>query len=169
MAGLLLPSVDTWSDLTDDQHDEVLDILFQPCEQLRDLVKSSSINSRNFATYDALISEIGTELEHLILQPVNRLLLDAIIGSYPRIGTDNPERPQNQDKDDNAAVTEFRLLNDEYEKKFPGLRYVVSVKDRSKSAIINDIRRRIAVGDLDTETVSAIKVGQCQRNVNYIN
>ena len=50
------------------------------------------------------------------------------------------------------------MLNDEYEEKFPGLRYVVFVNGRSRSVIMDDMRQRIASSDIKTEQTAAIRV-----------
>ena len=51
----------------------------------------------------------------------------------------------------------LRHLNDEYEKTYPGLRYVVFVNGRSRPVIMEDMKRRIAAGDIAAERSAAIK------------
>jgi len=58
-------------------------------------------------------------------------------------------------KEDEAAT--LKALNEEYERTFPGLRYVVFVNGRSRSVIFEDMRRRIARGDIVEERVEGIK------------
>ena len=52
----------------------------------------------------------------------------------------------------------LKQLNEEYEEKFPGLRYVVFVNGRPRTEIMDDMRRRIARGDIREEEKEAIKV-----------
>ena len=45
----------------------------------------------------------------------------------------------------------MRRLNEEYEQRFPGLRYVVFVDGRSREEVMRDMRGRIERGDWDSE------------------
>jgi 2-oxo-4-hydroxy-4-carboxy--5-ureidoimidazoline (OHCU) decarboxylase len=49
-------------------------------------------------------------------------------------------------------------LNGEYEDKFPGLRYVVFVNGRPRPVIMENMRARIARGDIKAERAEAIQV-----------
>lgn len=51
----------------------------------------------------------------------------------------------------------LNLLNDEYEARFPGLRYVVFVNGRSRATIMHDMESRIARGDIEKEREEAIQ------------
>jgi len=55
-------------------------------------------------------------------------------------------------------VEELRALNGEYEKKFPGLRFVVFVNGRGRGEIVEVMRERIARGDWERERDGAVKV-----------
>jgi 2-oxo-4-hydroxy-4-carboxy--5-ureidoimidazoline (OHCU) decarboxylase len=46
-------------------------------------------------------------------------------------------------------------LNEEYEARFPGLRYVVFVNGRSREVIMEDMRRRIERGTQEDEVWAA--------------
>jgi len=48
-------------------------------------------------------------------------------------------------------------LNEEYEGKFPGLRYVVFVNGRPRSEIMENMRSRIDRGDIKAERQEAIQ------------
>ena len=43
------------------------------------------------------------------------------------------------------------MLNEEYEKHFPGLRYVVFVNGRSRDVVMRDMRERIDGGTMESE------------------
>jgi len=51
----------------------------------------------------------------------------------------------------------LRRLNEEYELRFPGLRYVVFVDGRSREEVMGDMRGRIERGDWDSEVALAGK------------
>jgi len=54
----------------------------------------------------------------------------------------------------------LQRLNEEYEQKFPGLRYVVFVNGRDRDVIMNDMRTRIESGEQKSETAAAIRVSR---------
>jgi 2-oxo-4-hydroxy-4-carboxy--5-ureidoimidazoline (OHCU) decarboxylase len=55
-----------------------------------------------------------------------------------------------------AEAQMLRALNREYEERFPGLRYVVFVNGRPRSVIMDDMRARIARGDVMAERREAV-------------
>lgn len=50
------------------------------------------------------------------------------------------------------------MLNEEYEKKFPGLRFVVFVNGRGRGEIMEIMRERIARGSWEGERDGAVEV-----------
>lgn len=88
--------------------------------------------------------------------------LHGVLGSHPRLGSKKVDSVQsaaeqaqlNVGAEEEAA--KLKALNDEYEAKFPGLRYVVFVNGRSRPVIMEDMRRRIDRGDIKLEEQEAI-------------
>lgn len=56
---------------------------------------------------------------------------------------------------------QLAALNEEYEAKFPGLRYVVFVNGRGRGEIMKNMRERIDRGDGGLEKKEGIKVCSC--------
>ena len=108
--------------------------------------------------------------------------LDKILGAHPRLGEKKVESAQskaeqaqlNTGSEEEAA--KLRDLNAEYEKTFPGLKYVYGDQDfgpsrlganaissvfvdrRSRPVIMENMLERIARGDIKLERTEAIKV-----------
>jgi 2-oxo-4-hydroxy-4-carboxy--5-ureidoimidazoline (OHCU) decarboxylase len=106
-----------------------------------------------------------------------RIPLHKILGAHPRLGEKKVESAlsrleqaqlQSADATKPAAsaaseegmseADQLAKLNQEYEEKFPGLRYVVFVNGRGRQVIMEDMRERIARGDLAEEEKEAINV-----------
>lgn len=49
------------------------------------------------------------------------------------------------------------MLNEAYEARFPGLRYVVFVNGRSREEVMGDMRRRIEGGTVEGECEAAVQ------------
>jgi len=49
----------------------------------------------------------------------------------------------------------LQALNEEYEARFPGLRYVVFVNGRSREVVMGDMRERIETGTMEGEVRKA--------------
>ncbi|KAI7040283.1 hypothetical protein KC352_g46652, partial [Hortaea werneckii] len=65
------------------------------------------------------------------------------------------EQAQLQGGGDEAE--KLRQLNEEYEAKYPGLRYVVFVAGRSRPVIMQDMRARIDGSTFETERATNIR------------
>ncbi|KAK4463878.1 Oxo-4-hydroxy-4-carboxy-5-ureidoimidazoline decarboxylase [Cladorrhinum samala] len=114
--------------------------------------------------------------------PEERQKLHGILGAHPRLGAAKPatvatarqgkgegeeeeeelsEQSKAEQKQlrggDPGEAEKLRKLNDEYEAKFPGLRYVVWVNGRGRPEIMADMRRRIDSGDIRGEERAAIQ------------
>ena len=50
---------------------------------------------------------------------------------------------------------QLKELNEEYERRFPGLRYVVFVNGRSREVVMGDMRERIEGGTMESEVRKA--------------
>lgn len=55
-------------------------------------------------------------------------------------------------------MEELRALNEAYEVKFPGLRFVVFVNGRGRGEIVEIMKERIERGDWEAERDGAVKV-----------
>ncbi|KAK5199883.1 hypothetical protein LTR99_004679 [Exophiala xenobiotica] len=152
-----LPTLDT------EERAQVLDLLFEPCQQLHTL-SVSSLRENTFSSYDELIEAVGkqlTELSESNLESDNKWL-EAILSAHPRLGEKKVESEQsrkeqaqlNQGGEGEAAT--LAEMNRKYEETFPGLRYVVFVNGRSRPVIMADMRKRIERGDLKQEKQDAI-------------
>lgn len=158
-----LPPIDQVPSLTTEDKAAVLDLLFEPSTQLHTL--SVPTLHENFTSYDELIHTIDkqlTELADSASTSDTQWLLD-ILGSHPRLGAKKVDSAQSaseqaQLQGSGEEAEQLRLLNEEYEKTFPGLRYVVFVAGRSRPVIMEDMKRRIEKSDPENEKRAAIWV-----------
>ncbi|KAK8032352.1 hypothetical protein PG990_002086 [Apiospora arundinis] len=129
-----------------------------------------------FASYAALIQHVGSLMASLSSQSSSsspssvpgsqqqkKKKLHGILGSHPRLGAKKVESAQSQaeqaqlNQGGAEEAEKLKALNDEYEQRFSGLRYVVFVNGRSRPVIMEDMRRRIDRGDPEEEEQEAIR------------
>ncbi|KAK0105542.1 hypothetical protein ONS95_004099 [Cadophora gregata] len=154
----LLPSLPTLERI------KVLDTLFEPCDALHTL-SLSLLQTQKFESYDDLIASVGVQLTDLAESPSTSDTdwLDKILGSHPRLGAKKVDSAQSQAEQAQLNTggedegRKLKDLNEEYEKAFPGLIYVVFVNGRSRGEIMEDMRSRIDRGDIKLERKEAIK------------
>lgn len=189
-----LPPIATLPSLSTSSRAQILDSLFEPCPQLHTL-SVSLLQETNFASYPALISGVGSQLTALFESPStsDTAWLDAILSAHPRLGEKRVENLSEASRAEQAklqggAVEEgekLKALNEEYERTFPGLRYVyaphlhsvpyfppshppplqllmpithsVFVNGRSRPVIMEDMQRRITTSHLQQEKLDAIR------------
>ncbi|KEF53114.1 uncharacterized protein A1O9_11022 [Exophiala aquamarina CBS 119918] len=162
-----LPAISTVPSLDAERRAQILDTLFERCAQLHTL-SVSLLREREFASYDQLIAGVGAQLTELYNSPLesDTKWLEAILVAHPRLGENKVEseqsrREQAQLNQGGAGGTEeadrLAELNRAYERKFPGLRYLVFVNGRSRPTIMEDMQRRIDRNDLAQEKVDGIK------------
>jgi 2-oxo-4-hydroxy-4-carboxy--5-ureidoimidazoline (OHCU) decarboxylase len=88
------------------------------------------------------------------------VLLD-ILSAHPRLGAKKVDSEQSQAEQkslgNESERAELQRLNEEYEKKFPGLRYVVFVNGRSREEVMKDMKKRTETGNREDEVVKAIE------------
>ncbi|EME85660.1 uncharacterized protein MYCFIDRAFT_41093 [Pseudocercospora fijiensis CIRAD86] len=163
MAVQKLPPVESVPNLATEERANILDLLFEPSAQLHTL-SVPLLHEKHFHSYADLISAVGVQLTELSESPSSSdtTWLESILGSHPRLGAKKVESAQSQAEQaqlqGNAEEAEqLRALNEQYEKTFPGLRYVVFVNARSRPVIMDDMRARIAVGDMKSERLAAIR------------
>lgn len=89
--------------------------------------------------------------------------IPAIIAAHPRLGAKKVDSKLSQAEQaslqsDPAEAAILTDLNAQYEKTFPGLRYVVFVNGRSRPVIFEDMKRRIARNKFEVECEEAFNV-----------
>lgn len=125
-----LPPISTLSTLPTTERAAILDTLFEPCVQLHTL-SVELLRTRAFTSYDDLVANIGVQLTELLETPSNtdKQWLDEILCAHPRLGAQKVESAQSQSEQaqlqgQGSEAVQLNALNEEYEAKFPGLRYV---------------------------------------------
>lgn len=159
-----LPNITSIQGLPAEERAAILDLLFEPSRQLHTL-SVPLLHEQNFPSYADLISAVGVQLMDLSesASSSDTTWLESILGSHPRLGAKKVESAQSQAEQAQLQGTseeseQLRSLNEEYERKYPGLRYVVFVNGRSRPVIMEDMRSRIAVGDMASERAKAVRV-----------
>ncbi|KAM5448396.1 hypothetical protein MaudCBS49596_005486 [Microsporum audouinii] len=146
----------------------VLDILFEPSEALHDL--AVPLLQTPFNSYSELIDCVGAKLHQLAERAASddsdKQVLYDILGSHPRLGASKATHLSDFSKLEQANLStpgeggeeaqQLKKLNEEYEKTFPGLRYVVFVCGRGRDVIMEDMRHRIDAGDISREINTTI-------------
>lgn len=167
-----LPQVDQIPALSTEDRAAILDLLFEPSTQLHTL-SVPLLHDQKFSSYAELIAAIGVQLTDLSesASTSDTAWLQSILGSHPRLGAKKVESAQSQAEQaqlqgSGEEAEQLRVLNEEYEKTFPGLRYVVFVNGRPRPVIMEDMKKRIASSDLKTEQAAAIRVGITQLILN---
>jgi hypothetical protein len=109
----------------------VLDALFEPCQALHTL-SLDLLHTEKFESYNDLIISVRAQLTDLSESPStsDTEWLDKILGAHPRLGEKKVESAQSQAEQaqlntgGEEEAAKLRSLNVEYEKTFPGLKYV---------------------------------------------
>ncbi|KAH6876021.1 hypothetical protein J4E91_001888 [Alternaria rosae] len=142
----------------------VLDLLFEPSPPLR-TITFPVLRSATFPSYDILITAVNAQLAALAASDdeADVKKLSEILCSHPRLGekkVDSEQSRKEQAQLQQGGEEEKEMLgrlNEEYEGKFPGLRYVVFVNGRPRSEIMENMRSRIDRGDIKAERQEAIQ------------
>lgn len=150
-----LPDPQIFYTLSKNELEFVLDNLFEPCRTLTDIL-ISHIKKHKFNSYTQLIEYCKSILTELIEDyrehpsQSSRETICKIVSAHPRLGAPKTivlsEHSQNEQKSLSGSeelTTKLKQLNEEYEKKFPGLIFVVFVNGRSREAIMKIMRDRI--------------------------
>ncbi|TVY43104.1 putative allantoinase [Lachnellula occidentalis] len=164
MSGFHVPPIAGVPSLSTIERAAVLDALFEPCTALHTL-SLDLLHTEKFESYNDLIASVGVQLTDLSesSSTSDTEWLDKILGAHPRLGEKKVDSAQSQAEQAQLntggaeEATALRNLNEEYERKFPGLRYVVFVNGRSRPVIMENMRERIARGDVRLERAEAIK------------
>ena len=131
MATQRLPPTKAVPSLTASDRAGILDLLFEPCTQLHTL-SLELLRNDTFLDYDHMIASIGVQLTHLAesASTSDKQWLDNILGAHPRLGAGKVDSEQSRAEQAqlNTGHAEdlqrLARLNEEYERTFPGLRYV---------------------------------------------
>jgi hypothetical protein len=131
MSGFQLPPIFDVPSLSTIERATVLDALFEPCTALHTL-SLDLLHTEKFESYYDLIASVGVQLIDLSesLSTSDTEWLDNILGAHPRLGEKKVESAQSQAEQaqlntgGEEEATKLRNLNAEYEKTFPGLKYV---------------------------------------------
>ncbi|TAQ84260.1 hypothetical protein B7494_g7417 [Chlorociboria aeruginascens] len=131
MSDFELPPIESVPTLSTTERAAILDSLFEPCTSLHTL-SVELLHTETFESYDDMIASIGVQLQYLAESPStsDTEWLDTILAVHPRLGEKKVESVQSQAEQaqlntgGEAAAILLQRLNEEYEKTFPGLRYV---------------------------------------------
>jgi hypothetical protein len=140
-----LPDVSTVPSLPTPSQAEVLSLLFEPSPTLISRF-TPLLSKQEFESYDSLISAVGYQLRELAESEdgQDRTALQDILSSHPRLGEKKVHSALSRmeqrameaashtgpEPDEAKKLEEqetLRGLNEEYERTFPGLRYVYGV------------------------------------------
>ncbi|KAL7665925.1 Oxo-4-hydroxy-4-carboxy-5-ureidoimidazoline decarboxylase domain-containing protein [[Candida] zeylanoides] len=168
-----LPSIESLPDLSQQAQIEVLDNLFEPCHTLQAFLLSGDIFRRSFSSYNEFIEQARSELLGLLARAKSSKYgqeydprVSEIIAAHPRLGAPKADQSQVQLSDHSSAeqksmqgseeeAAKLTELNELYEEKFPGLRYVVFVNGRSRASVMQNMMERIKRGDIGQERKDA--------------
>lgn len=157
-----LPPASTLPTLPPQTQSHILSLLFEPSPSLHTTL--SPLLATPHQTYPSLIASIKAHL--LSLRATDPSLLLSILASHPRLGAAKVESAQSaaeQAKLQEGAAeegAELARLNAEYERVFPGLRFVVWVNGRGRREIMGIMRERIERGDWEAERDGGIEVSR---------
>ena len=165
MSSPQLPPVENFQGLALAEKLQTLDLLFEPSLALHSLV-ANSLAAASISSYLDLVSLVRDATSALLDDPApqSQATLCAILGSHPRLGARNIESAQSAaeqarlQQGHEAERAQLASLNDEYEDRFRGLRYVVFVNGRGRDEIMDDMRARIERGDIEVEKRTALQV-----------
>lgn len=155
----MLPSIGSLPKLDSQQQAEALGLLFEPCPTLIEYIQP--VVAKPHDSWRQLIEEVRTSLEQLLRDPKDERI-PKIIAAHPRLGAKKVDSALSQAEQaslqaaSEVEAAQLAELNAEYEKTFPGLRYVVFVAGRPRSVIMEDMRARIGRGDYEAETRTAV-------------
>lgn len=140
---------------------EIMDELFEPCEGLQTLTirngtfKAEASPLKNYSEFIELVRstllQASVQAEQEGGQMVN-LLVD-VVGAHPRLGepklklskhSQAEQRNLQRSQDPPHILKRLAHLNAEYEKQYPGLKFVVFVNGRTRPEIIEVMQSRIS-------------------------
>ncbi|KAL8712092.1 MAG: hypothetical protein Q9220_003526 [cf. Caloplaca sp. 1 TL-2023] len=131
MASTTLPTIESIPHLSTEERAAILDKLFEPSVPLHTL-SVSLLREKTFDSYHDLINSVGLQLSELAksTSTSDSEWLQTILAAHPRLGQGKVESAQSRAEQaqlntEAEGVNEsLSQLNDDYERTFPGLRYV---------------------------------------------
>ncbi|KAK2068090.1 hypothetical protein P8C59_002755 [Phyllachora maydis] len=145
-----------------------LDLLFEPSTALHALAVPT-LRTTSFASWADVVDGLRAQLLALAAAVPDddeaRAPLYAILGAHPRLGEPRTGPSTAEQAGLRGGAVEeveeegrrLAALNQEYEARFPGLRFVVFVNGRGRREVMADMRRRIDRGDRREEVREAIR------------
>lgn len=171
MAAFKLPHISEVRNISDEEFLRIIDSLFEPNDTLHAIIQGAEdldvlLKSTEYKSYDELIDAVKTHIEDVTYGRPGEgdECLDEILQAHPRLGAKKVESAQSQaeqaqlNKGGEAEAAKLAALNYEYERVFPGLRYVVFVNGRSREEIMKNMRARIDRNDIELEREEALQV-----------
>lgn len=167
-----LPEPNQLTQIPDHKKSQVLDNLFEPCPTLTNLLITNVFNPKHpYTSYRQLIEscreflltylkqeETKTKETKQIINPD----ISKIIAAHPRLGgakpqtlSDHSSAEQKSLQGSEEEAQKLLSLNQAYEAKFPGLRYIVFVNGRPRTVIMDNMVERINRGDIELERKEA--------------
>ncbi|KAI5460890.1 Oxo-4-hydroxy-4-carboxy-5-ureidoimidazoline decarboxylase [Mariannaea sp. PMI_226] len=177
---MYLPKAASLHSLTEPEQTQALDLLFEPSPAIHDTLLPI-VRDAEYKSYSELIDACHNRFLSLAATsatsasttanltdgsstqlkstPKPDPTLLSILGSHPRLGAKKVESVQSAAEQANLQGEGEVLarLNEEYEAKFPGLRYVVFVNGRGRPEIMENMRMRMTRGDYAQEVNAAIE------------
>ncbi|ODQ78525.1 hypothetical protein BABINDRAFT_162730 [Babjeviella inositovora NRRL Y-12698] len=159
-----LPQISEISHLNEGGKDEFLGHLFEPCSTLNAFLRESNVFKQEYLSYKAFIESCRSELLAFLASPSEHPdpRISQIIAAHPRLGGGNAkklslhsEKEQQSLQSSPEELAKLMDLNEQYERTFPGLRYVVFVNGRSRAVVMHDMETRIAGNDIAKERIAA--------------
>lgn len=153
---MVLPSFTEFKALSLEEQIQIFDVLFEHTDSLIDLTlakESESINILQLSSYKELIELVRTKLLTLITDDDQyKSELSNIIAAHPKLGVPKEvqgalselskleQKNLNVTKSNTAEIKEALIrLNEKYENKYKGLRFVCFVNGRDRQEIINEM------------------------------
>lgn len=136
MSSTTLPQIAAVPALSTTERVSILDSLFEPCTALHTL-SLDLLHTQTFDSYNDLIASVGVQLTDLSesASTSDTEWLDVILGAHPRLGEKKVESEQSKKEQaqlntgGEEEALKLKALNEEYEKTFPGLKYVYVISD----------------------------------------
>lgn len=155
-----LPHIRDLHSFSDLEQTQVLDLLFEPSPAIHATLVPV-IRTAQYQSYPDLVDACQIQLLSLAADSKPTPALLSVLGSHPRLGAKKVDSAQSVAEQANlqGEGEELARLNEEYERRFPGLRYVVFVNGRGRPEIMQDMRTRIDRGDYSKEIAAALQVG----------
>ena len=168
-----LPPIEQITQLSDSEIQDALDNLFEPCQTLSSYLIPKIRNRSDFRTYADLIEYCRLQLHKLINEHKTssknadvggiKEQICKIVSAHPRLGvpkkqisslsahSQNEQKSLNEGDESGTLAVKLRALNDEYERSFPGLIFVVFVNGRSREEIMEIMDHRISTSSWNDE------------------